>query len=44
MFLHIPNSIILMKNTICHYFMLIESPVWELSTTEFKSLTGVHMN
>jgi hypothetical protein len=38
MFLHIPNSIILMQDTISHNLMLVETPVRQLTTTELKCL------
>lgn len=38
MFLHVPNSIILMQDTISHNLMLVETPVRQLTTTELKCL------
>jgi hypothetical protein len=43
MLLHIPNSIILMKDTISHNLMLVETPVRQLATTELECLAGVDM-
>ena len=44
MFLHVPNSIILMQNTISHNLMLVETPVRQLTTTELKCLARVDMH
>jgi hypothetical protein len=38
MLLHIPNSIILMQDTISHNLMLVETPVRQLTTAELECL------
>lgn len=42
--LDIPDSILLADNAISHYLVLVEAPVWQLSSTELKRLARVDVN
>lgn len=43
-FLYVPNGVLLVEHFVCHYLMLPEAPVWQLSPGELEGLAGVDVN